>query len=195
MIVYNQDVFAEVKKSESTKIIKRRYGGRKRTDADFRVNVSRREGICKGISFSIDGQKEISGSNRKERVVTCTEIRHKEKKKGERMMTEIEKKEMTQEISEILARKLMNVTQEPEFVYGEKIRTTDVAKLLGKTAGWVQAGIINGWLPIGVATLEGKLVTNQNQIRSNKRVDYTIYPQKLWEVTGIIWKGRDTVNG
>ncbi len=69
MIVYNQDVFAEVKKSESTKIIKRRYGGRKRTDADFRVNVSRREGICKGISFSIDGQKEISGSDRKEKVV------------------------------------------------------------------------------------------------------------------------------
>lgn len=110
-------------------------------------------------------------------------------------MTEIEKKEMTQEISEMLARKLLNATQEPEFEYGEKIRTTDVAKLLGKTAGWVQAGIINGWLPIGVATLEGKLVTNQNQIRSNKRVDYTIFPQKLWEVTGIVWKGRDAVNG
>lgn len=110
-------------------------------------------------------------------------------------MTEIERKEMTQEISDILVRKLLNVAQEPEFAYGEKIRTTDVAKLLGKTSGWVQAGIINGWLPIGVATLEGKLVTNQNQIRSNKRVDYTIYPQKLWEVTGIIWKGRDTVTG
>lgn len=74
MIVYNQDVFAEVKKSESTKIIKRRYGGRKRTDADFRVNVSRREGSCKGVSFSIDGQKGISGSNRKEKVVDNRKI-------------------------------------------------------------------------------------------------------------------------
>ena len=134
---------------------------------------------------------------KKQRMIreTCAEIRHKEKEEGDRIMTEIEKKEMTQEISDVLARKLLNATQEPEFEYGEKIRTTDVAKLLGKTAGWVQAGIINGWLPIGVATLEGKLVTNQNQIRSNKRVDYTIFPQKLWEVTGIIWKGRDTVNG
>ena len=34
------------------------------------------------------------------------------------------------------------------------------ARVYGKDASWVRAGIISGWLPIGKATRNGKLVTN-----------------------------------
>ena len=34
------------------------------------------------------------------------------------------------------------------------------ARVYGKDATWVRAGIISGWLPIGNATRNGKLVTN-----------------------------------
>lgn len=32
-----------------------------------------------------------------------------------------------------------------------------VARVYGKDASWVRAGIISGWLPIGKATRNGKL--------------------------------------
>ena len=35
-----------------------------------------------------------------------------------------------------------------------------VARVYGKDASWVRAGIISGWLPIGKATRNGKLITN-----------------------------------
>ena len=34
------------------------------------------------------------------------------------------------------------------------------ARVFGKDASWVRAGIIAGWLPIGKATRNGQLVTN-----------------------------------
>ena len=34
-----------------------------------------------------------------------------------------------------------------------------VARVYGKDASWVRAGIISGWLPIGKATRNGKLIT------------------------------------
>ena len=39
-----------------------------------------------------------------------------------------------------------------------------VAKVYGKDASWVRAGIIAGWLPIGKATRNGALVTNVDEI-------------------------------
>ena len=42
------------------------------------------------------------------------------------------------------------------------------AKVYGKDASWVRAGIISGWLPIGKATRNGKLVTDVNEIDSRK---------------------------
>lgn len=33
------------------------------------------------------------------------------------------------------------------------------ARVYGKDASWIRAGIISGWLPIGKATRNGKLVT------------------------------------
>lgn len=67
------------------------------------------------------------------------------------------------------------------------------SKVYGKDASWVRAGIIAGWLPIGVATRNGKLVTKIEEIDSRfGRINFYISPKKLWEETGYIWRGERT---
>lgn len=77
-----------------------------------------------------------------------------------------------------------------EFVNGS-VPVAVVAKIYGKDASWVRAGIICGWLPIGHATRKGKLVTKLEEMNSRYgRINYYISPQKLYEETGYIWKGE-----
>ena len=65
------------------------------------------------------------------------------------------------------------------------------AKVYGKTAAWVRAGIISGWLPIGNATRDGEPVMNVNEINSKMgRINYYISPKLLYEHTGYLWKGE-----
>ena len=65
-----------------------------------------------------------------------------------------------------------------------------VAKVYGKDASWVRAGIIAGWLPIGKATRNGTLVTDVNDINSKLgRINFYISPKLLFEETGYIWRG------
>ena len=65
------------------------------------------------------------------------------------------------------------------------------AKVYGKDACWVRAGIIAGWLPIGTATRKGKRVENVNEIDSRLgRINFYISPKKLYEETGYIWRGE-----
>ena len=65
-----------------------------------------------------------------------------------------------------------------------------VAKVYGKDASWVRAGIIAGWLPIGTATRAGKLVTDISEMDSKKgRISYYISPKLLFEQTGYVWDG------
>lgn len=65
-----------------------------------------------------------------------------------------------------------------------------VAKVYGKDASWVRAGIISGWLPIGKATRAGKLVTDVSEMDSKKgRISYYISPKLLYEQTGYVWTG------
>ena len=65
-----------------------------------------------------------------------------------------------------------------------------VAKVYGKDASWVRAGIISGWLPIGKATRDGKLVTDVAEMDSRKgRISYYISPKLLYEDTGYMWDG------
>ena len=64
------------------------------------------------------------------------------------------------------------------------------AKVYGKDASWVRAGIIAGWLPIGTATRAGKLVTDVSEIDSKLgRISYYISPKLLFEQTGYVWDG------
>ena len=66
-----------------------------------------------------------------------------------------------------------------------------VAKVYGKDAAWVRAGIISGYLPIGVATRKGEPVNSISDITSRKgRINFYISPKKLYEETGYLWKGE-----
>lgn len=65
------------------------------------------------------------------------------------------------------------------------------AKVYGKDACWVRAGLISGWLPIGVATRRGKKITDVKEIGSKRgRINYYISPRLLYEQTGYLWKGE-----
>lgn len=64
-----------------------------------------------------------------------------------------------------------------------------VAKVYGKDPTWVRAGIIAGWLPIGVATRNGKRVSDVQEISSRKgRINFYVSPKKLYEETGFIYE-------
>lgn len=68
------------------------------------------------------------------------------------------------------------------------------AKVLGKEQTWVRAGIIAGWLPIGVATRGGEKVTDVAAMNSRYgRINFYISPKLLYEYTGYIWKGERDV--
>ena len=70
-----------------------------------------------------------------------------------------------------------------------------VAKIYGKDACWVRAGLITGYLPIGTATRHGKVITSIDQMNSKYgRINYYISPKKLYDETGYVWKG-DNQNG
>lgn len=65
------------------------------------------------------------------------------------------------------------------------------ARVYGKDAAWVRAGIISGWLPIGFATRNGEQIKGVDEISSKKgRINYYISPKRLYEETGYIWKGE-----
>lgn len=78
-----------------------------------------------------------------------------------------------------------------EFCNNGSVPVAVAARVYGKDATWVRAGIIAGWLPIGTATRNGKIVTNVNEIDSRLgRINFYISPKKLYEETGYIWKGE-----
>ena len=63
-----------------------------------------------------------------------------------------------------------------------------VAKIYGKDACWVRAGLITGYLPIGIVTRNGKQVTDIKDISSKKgRINYYVSPKLLYEQTGYLW--------
>lgn len=65
------------------------------------------------------------------------------------------------------------------------------AKVYRKDASWVRAGIVAGWLPIGMATRNGQTVTSIDQIDSRLgRINFYISPRKLYEETGYFWRGE-----
>lgn len=66
-----------------------------------------------------------------------------------------------------------------------------VARVYGKDACWVRAGVIEGWLPIGTATRNGMKITSVDQINSKYgRINFYISPKLLFEETGYEWKGE-----
>lgn len=77
-----------------------------------------------------------------------------------------------------------------EFMPGS-VPVAVAARVYGKDATWVRAGIIAGWLPIGRATRKGKLVTKVSEIDSRLgRINFYISPKLLYEQTGFMWRGE-----
>ena len=65
------------------------------------------------------------------------------------------------------------------------------ARIYGKDASRVRAGSVSGWLPIGKATRNGKLVTTIEEMDSRYgRINFYISPKRLYEETGYLWKGE-----
>lgn len=65
------------------------------------------------------------------------------------------------------------------------------ARVYGKDALWIRAGIISGWLPIGYATRKGEQITSIDQMNSKLgRINFYISPKRLYEETGYLWKGE-----
>lgn len=73
----------------------------------------------------------------------------------------------------------------PEFS-SEPMTVKDASDLTGLTQTAIRAGILNGWLPIGVAVRDGKQVSGNSEGKAN----FIIFPRKVWEVTGHIWRGK-----
>ncbi len=63
------------------------------------------------------------------------------------------------------------------------------AKVYSKDPCWIRAGIITGYLNIGMATRNGKQITDITQMDSKYgRINYYISPKKLYEETGFVWR-------
>ena len=78
-----------------------------------------------------------------------------------------------------------------EFASGS-VPVSVAAKVYGKDASWIRAGIIAGWLPIGMATRNGKRITRIEEMNSKYgRINYQISPKLLYEQTGYLWKGKE----
>lgn len=78
-----------------------------------------------------------------------------------------------------------------EFAKGS-VPVSVAAKVYGKDAAWVRAGVVAGWLPIGTATRNGEQVTKVEKINSRYgRINFYISPKKLYEETGYIWRGDE----
>ena len=79
---------------------------------------------------------------------------------------------------------------EQEFPQGS-VPVAVAARVYGKDASWVRAGIVSGWLPIGKATRSGQLVTTIEEMDSRYgRINFYISPKRLYEETGFLWKGE-----
>ena len=74
---------------------------------------------------------------------------------------------------------------------GGSVPVSVAARVYGKDASWVRAGIICGWLPIGKATRGGRTVTRVEEMDARLgRINYYISPKRLWEETGYVWEGE-----
>lgn len=63
------------------------------------------------------------------------------------------------------------------------------ARVYSKDASWIRAGLIEGWLPIGIATRNGRRITKIDEMNSKLgRINYYISPKLLYEQTGFKWE-------
>lgn len=88
-----------------------------------------------------------------------------------------------------IARIISGIPQMPEFS-SESMSVSDASQLIGLPVTSIRAGIVYGWLPIGVAVQNNKPAKSL----SGGRITYIISPRKVYEVTGHVWKGKAALN-
>lgn len=99
------------------------------------------------------------------------------------MMENVKDLTQAKEIAEHVCRMLTSQMQMPDFNVDGGVPVKVAARVLGKDACYVQAGIEAGWLPIGV-------VRPAEEGRSRR--NFYISPKLFWELTGYVWKGEKT---
>lgn len=87
-----------------------------------------------------------------------------------------------------VARIISGMPQMPEFS-SETITVADASQLIGLPVTAIRAGIVYGWLPIGVAIQNNKPAKSL----SGSRITYIISPRKVYEVTGHVWRGKEAL--
>ena len=80
-----------------------------------------------------------------------------------------------------VARIISGIPPMPEFST-ERLTVDDVSKMIG---------IVYGWLPIGTATRNNKVVKSL----TGEKTSFFISPRKLYEETGYVWKGKAALSG
>ena len=103
--------------------------------------------------------------------------------------TYIKENSEVHQLAEEVARIISGIPQMPEFS-SENMTVADASKLIGLPITAIRAGIVYGWLPIGVAIQNNKPVKSL----SGGRITYIISPRKVYEVTGHVWKGKAALN-
>ena len=88
-----------------------------------------------------------------------------------------------------VARIISGIPQMPEFS-SESMSVSDASQLIGLPVTSIRAGIVYGWLPIGVAVQNNKPAKSL----AGGRITYIISPRKVYEVTGHVWKGKAALN-
>ena len=74
------------------------------------------------------------------------------------------------------------------IIFHQGAMPVDVAaKIFKKDACWIRAGLVNGWLPIGIATQNGQKAVRDGDGRMN----YYISPKAVYELTGYLWEGEE----
>lgn len=101
----------------------------------------------------------------------------------------IEKSAQVHQFAEEVARIISGIPQMPEFS-SESMSVSDASQLIGLPVTSIRAGIVYGWLPIGVAVQNNKPAKSL----SGGRITYIISPRKVYEVTGHVWKGKEALN-
>ena len=101
----------------------------------------------------------------------------------------IEKSAQVHQFAAEVARIISGIPRMPEFS-SENMTVADASQLIGLPVTSIRAGIVYGWLPIGVAVQNNKPAKSL----SGGRITYIISPRKVYEVTGHVWKGKEALN-
>ena len=101
----------------------------------------------------------------------------------------IEQNAQVHQFAAEVARIVSGIPQMPEFS-SETITVADASQLIGLPVTAISAGIVYGWLPIGVAIQNNKPAKS---LSGGSRITYIVSPRKVYEVTGHVWRGKEAL--